>query len=91
MLAACENLLVLLLLILFLRKISAFKIFDEKVLFFLSYSLCLAFIIGFTTPVTGGLVRYKTAFMIYLLLALLMAGNFSAGKRLRNLFISDEH
>ena len=43
---------------------------DSYIWLLISYSLCLAFIIGFTTPVTGGIVRYKTAFLPALLAAL---------------------
>jgi hypothetical protein len=43
---------------------------DPYLCLLISYSLCLAFIIGFTTPVTGGIVRYKTAFLPALLAAL---------------------
>jgi hypothetical protein len=60
---------------LFLLAIIAFSIYKkwrlkEKSEYFypiLIYSLSLAFIIGYTTPVTGGLVRYKTAFLLPLL------------------------
>lgn len=36
---------------------------DDLAWFIVAYSLILGYIIGFTTPVTGGLVRYKTAFL----------------------------
>lgn len=37
----------------------------------LLYSVLLAVIVGFTTPVTGGLLRYKTAFLPFLIYVLL--------------------
>jgi hypothetical protein len=86
-LASLENLLIILLLILFLRKIDFGLFSNESVMFFLSYSIFLAFIIGFTTPVTGGLVRYKTAFIIYLLLAALMSGRYSGLQKFKGVFL----
>ncbi|MCC6768287.1 MAG: hypothetical protein IT240_04535 [Bacteroidia bacterium] len=89
--AAIENVLIMSLLILFLRKISWSNLLEEQSLFFWSFSLCLAFIIGFTTPVTGGLVRYKTAFIIYLLLAALMSGQYTGLQRWKNLVNQNNH
>lgn len=68
-LAGLENLFILMfLLINFVR--NRFQNFNKDLLFFyLIFSISAAFIIGFTTPVTGGLVRYKTVFIIYLLLS----------------------
>jgi hypothetical protein len=69
LLSGIENLILACLLILCLLKIKVDNFKKEIVLFYLIFSLSAAFIIGFTTPVTGGLVRYKTIFIIYFLLA----------------------
>lgn len=72
LMATLENLLVLALILLFIinakRSINSPAVFW----FLLSYSLIMLFIIGFTTPVSGGLVRYKTAAIPFLLMAVLM-------------------
>ncbi|UPT65829.1 MAG: hypothetical protein M0D57_15085 [Sphingobacteriales bacterium JAD_PAG50586_3] len=72
LMATLENLLVLALLLLFIiyaqRRIEQPAVFW----FLISYSLLMLFIIGFTTPVSGGLVRYKTAAIPFLLMAILM-------------------
>jgi len=74
-LASLENVLVLLLILLFIFK-AIFKPENPAVFWFLlSYSLIILFIIAFTTPVAGGLVRYKTAGIPFLLIALLMLAN----------------
>lgn len=69
LLASLENILpIILLVLLFLgfhrKKLSALEIS------LLLYGISLALIIGFTTPVTGGLVRYKTAFFPFILMVL---------------------
>jgi hypothetical protein len=72
LMATLENMLVLALLLLFViyakRRIESPAVFW----FLISYSLIMLFIIGFTTPVSGGLVRYKTAAIPFFLMALLM-------------------
>lgn len=73
LLASLENMLLLGFFGWLLFRLDRTKRSDEYMLLFLSYSLVLAFIIGFTTPVTGGIVRYKTAFLPYLLLAAVIA------------------
>ncbi|MEZ5174330.1 MAG: hypothetical protein R2850_12685 [Bacteroidia bacterium] len=42
---------------------------SQQSIVFLVFVVSLAFIIGYTTPVTGGLVRYKTAFIPFLIIA----------------------
>jgi hypothetical protein len=44
----------------------------------LSFSVCLALIIGYTSPVSGGIVRYKTAFLPGLLAALIKLINWES-------------
>jgi hypothetical protein len=72
LMATMENLLVLGLILLFItyahRRIESPAVFC----FLVSYSAIILFIICFTTPVSGGLVRYKTAGIPFLLMALLM-------------------
>jgi hypothetical protein len=72
LMATLENLLVLALIGLFMfyaqRRIESPAVFW----FLLSYSVIILFVICFTTPVSGGLVRYKTAGIPFLLMALLM-------------------
>jgi hypothetical protein len=70
--ATLENLFVLALLLLFV--IYAKRTIESPAVFWflISYSLIMLFIIGFTTPVSGGLVRYKTAAIPFFLMALLM-------------------
>jgi hypothetical protein len=48
-------------------------------IFIVLYGISLAFIIGFTTPVTGGLVRYKTAFFPFVLMLLANRSSFLKG------------
>lgn len=76
LLSALENAL------LFLLTLACF-IYPEKrknipnwVWTMLSFSICLAFIIGYTSPVSGGIVRYKTAFLPGLLAAFIMLINW---------------
>lgn len=76
-LTALENL-VLMLLIIGVIAFPDKKQFNEsKVWILLSFALCLAIIIGFTTPISGGIVRYKTAFIPALCAALVMLIDFS--------------
>lgn len=72
LISGAENALIALFLIYCSVKIDAKKINNELLIFFLLFSISSAFIIGFTTPVTGGLVRYKTIFITYLLLSSLL-------------------
>lgn len=69
---ALENLVIFIFLFLMLRKARFERKPPEIFWFFFFFSLSLACIIGFTTPVLGGIVRYKTAFLPFLLLALIM-------------------
>jgi hypothetical protein len=49
------------------------KYLSEQFVPYLIFVLILAFIIGYTTPVTGGIARYKTAFLpIFLSLCFLI-------------------
>jgi hypothetical protein len=68
LLASLENLLPILLITLLLLGVDRRKHLTSLEIGLLLYVLSLAFIIGFTTPVTGGLVRYKTAFFPFALL-----------------------
>jgi hypothetical protein len=68
LLASLENLLPILFIILLLLGVDRRKHLASLEIGLLLYVLSLAFIIGFTTPVTGGLVRYKTAFFPFALL-----------------------
>jgi hypothetical protein len=68
LISGAENDLIALFLIYCSVKIDFKKLNNEYLIFFLLFSISSAFIIGFTTPVTGGLVRYKTIFIIYLLI-----------------------
>lgn len=72
LMATMENLLVLALILLFAVRTQ--KQLSSPAVFWLllSYALIILFIIAFTTPVAGGLVRYKTAGIPFLLMALLM-------------------
>jgi hypothetical protein len=70
-LSAFENVILLILVVYSLVKKWKLKELSEFFYPILIYCLSLAFIIGYTTPVTGGLVRYKTAFLLPLLLILL--------------------
>jgi len=69
LLSGAENGLIAFFIIYCLVKIDINKLNSELLIFFLIFSISSAFIIGFTTPITGGLVRYKTIFLIYLLLS----------------------
>jgi hypothetical protein len=67
LLASLENLIPFVLLILLFFGIKRNKLSNLEFALLL-YGISLALIIGFTTPVTGGLVRYKTAFFPFILL-----------------------
>lgn len=72
LLSTLENLLIIALLLFFIIRVQR-KIESPAIFWFLvSYALILLFIIGFTTPVSGGIVRYKTAAIPFLLMAMLM-------------------
>jgi hypothetical protein len=75
LISGIENLLIGLTVLFCLYKFNFRNIKKEIILFYLIFSVSAAFIIGFTTPVTGGLVRYKTIFIIYLLLSFLQLSN----------------
>ncbi len=67
LLASIENTFLLLILLAFVVKGRSF--FRQRNSFsWVFFLLSLAFIIGFTSPVTGGLVRYKTAFISFAVL-----------------------
>ena len=66
-LAASENMCLLLLVLLFLRSLIKQK-YSVQLLPFWGFILILAFVIGFTSPVTGGLIRYKTAYLPFFVL-----------------------
>ena len=82
LLASLENLLPIVLLVLLLLGIDKRKALTSLEIGLLLYVFSLAFIIGFTTPVTGGLVRYKTAFFPFILL--LMANRSQLIERSHN-------
>lgn len=69
LLASLENLIPFVLLILMFFGFKRNKLSNLEFALLL-YGISLALIIGFTTPVTGGLVRYKTAFFPFILLVL---------------------
>jgi len=93
LLAASENLLIVILMLWMISGSYKGINRSETAWFFLSFSLLLAFIIGFTTPVTGGIVRYKTAFIPYLLMAGVIITKlnipYSGKSKFRNLIIRD--
>lgn len=66
--AAAESILLLLCLGLFVW--SGKRRLDHFAWSILLFTLLLAFIVGFTTPVTGGLLRYKTAYLPFLMYVL---------------------
>lgn len=69
LLASLENILLIILLVILFQGFHRKKLSALEVSLLL-YGISLALIIGFTTPVTGGLVRYKTAFFPFILLIL---------------------
>ncbi len=91
-LSAVENVLLFLLVLttLFYRDRNLNYPKTVFVWFFISFSLCLAFIIGYTTPVSGGIVRYKTAFLPALCSSLILISDIKkipVLKRIKNQFI----
>ena len=76
-LTALENLILLLLIIGVIAFPDIKQFNDSKVWILISFVLCLALIIGFTTPISGGIVRYKTAFIPAFCSALVMLIDFS--------------
>lgn len=73
-LASVENVCMLLLLIVSL-VFGINKLFARNFIAWWFYTLTLGFIIGFTSPVTGGLMRYKTALSAFLVWILVIAMN----------------
>jgi len=76
-LTALENLVLILLIIGAIAFPDKKQFNDSKVWMLISFVLCLALIIGFTTPISGGIVRYKTAFIPAFCSALVMLIDFS--------------
>ena len=76
-LTALENLVLMLLIIGVIVFPDKKQFNDSKVWILLSFVICLALIIGFTTPISGGIVRYKTAFIPAFCSALVMLIDFS--------------
>jgi hypothetical protein len=76
-LTALENLVLILLIIGAIVFPDKKQFNDSKVWVLISFVLCLALIIGFTTPISGGIVRYKTAFIPAFCSALVMLIDFS--------------
>lgn len=66
-LAALENIVLMFLFICFLIMLRKQKHSVDQIPFW-GFIISLAFIIGFTSPVTGGLIRYKTAYLPFFLL-----------------------
>lgn len=65
LLASFENICILILLITAL-VLTVKKLFQRNYTAWWFFSVTLAFIIGFTSPVSGGLMRYKTAYIAFL-------------------------
>jgi hypothetical protein len=80
LLASLENLLPIILLILLFQSIRRNKLNNLEISLLL-YGISLALIIGFTTPVTGGLVRYKTAFFPFILMVLVNRSAWFSNKK----------
>jgi thiosulfate reductase cytochrome b subunit len=76
-LTALENLVLILLIIGAIAFPDKKQLNDSKVWMLISFVLCLALIIGFTTPISGGIVRYKTAFIPAFCSALVLLIDFS--------------
>jgi hypothetical protein len=76
-LTALENLVLMLLIIGAIVFPDKKQMTASMVWILISFVLCLAIIIGFTTPISGGIVRYKTAFIPALCAALVMIIDFS--------------
>lgn len=70
-----ENSAILLLILYLLFTLKPPAANTPIVLFLAVYALVLLYIIAFTTPIAGGIVRYKTAAIPFLLVALVLAGN----------------
>ena len=71
--ALFENFLLLMLVFYTIALAFKRKYLSEQFVPYLIFVLILAFIIGYTTPVTGGIARYKTAFLpIFLSLCFLI-------------------
>ena len=75
-LTALENLVLMLLIIGVIAFPDKKQFNDSKVWILISFVICLALIIGFTTPISGGIVRYKTAFIPAFCSALVMLIDF---------------
>jgi hypothetical protein len=75
--SALENLLLILFIIGAIEFPDKKQMNDSKIWALFSFVLCLALIIGFTTPISGGIVRYKTAFIPALCSVLVMLTDFS--------------
>lgn len=67
--ALIENFVLLLICFAFLFRLCRRMNPGEHAIIFWVFVLSLAFIIGYTTPVSGGIVRYKTAFIPFLIIA----------------------
>src|SRR5690606_1131764 len=84
LLSAVENLVFLLLMLL---AIVFFKAPEGKALsiflFSISFVLLLGLLIGWTTPISGAIVRYKVPLLPFLAIILIQAINFN---KLKNLF-----
>jgi hypothetical protein len=76
-LTALDNLVLILLIIGAIAFPDKKQYNDSKVWILISFVLCLALIIGYTTPISGGIVRYKTAFIPAFCSALVMLIDFS--------------
>ena len=72
MLSALENTFFFCLIIVFLIRIDWKNKSPQEAISFLLYAILLALIIGITTPVTGGIVRYKTAFILYFVIGIIL-------------------
>jgi hypothetical protein len=75
--SALENLLLILFIIGAIVFPDKKQMNDSQIWALFSFVLCLALIIGFTTPISGGIVRYKTAFIPALCSVLVMLTDFS--------------
>jgi hypothetical protein len=82
--AAIENLFLMVFIGFVLFNFNSNALKSELFFFLIYYCVVLAFIIGFTTPVTGGIVRYKTAILPFLSVALLSCLNYNAQLRLNS-------
>lgn len=78
--SALENLLLILFIIGAIVFPDKKQMNDSKIWALFSFVLCLALIIGFTTPISGGIVRYKTAFIPALCSVLVILTDISKTK-----------